>query len=828
MILSKRYDPLEAEPRLAAFWEKEKIYHFDLNASGPVYSIDTPPPSVSGHLHLGHVYSYSHPDFMARFYRMNGYNVFYPMGYDDNGLPTERLVEKRLGAAAVHMGRSTFIDQCLKISEEVERDYEDLWKRLGLSIDWRYTYRTIDLLSRRASQLSFIELYKQGKAYRRESPAIWCPECQTSIAQADLNDLERQSELVILSFQLDDGSSLPIATTRPELLPACVAVFIHPKDARYAHLTGKYARSPLFNKKIPVLSDPLADPNKGTGAVMCCTFGDTTDIVWWHNHQLPMVEVIGSDGRMTHAAGKYAGLTTSDARRSLLQNLEDSQQVMDRQLITQSVRVHERCDTPVEYILIKQWFISLLEHKESLKIQGEKVEWFPPQMQARYRAWVENLNWDWCISRQRFFGIPFPVWYCRRCGEVIVADESELPVDPLEQQPNKPCHCGSLDFVPEEDVLDTWATSSLTPQIVGQRLENPALYDKVFPFSVRPQAHEIIRTWAFYTLVKSHFHFDSLPWQQILISGWGLAGNDGDKISKSRGGGPMAPMEMIRSYSADAVRYWSSSTGAGKDSIISVEKIQAGARLVTKLWNVARFSERFLEKSSNPGIPPSLSPADRWILACLQSLIRRVTIHFTKYDYAAAKSEIESFFWNNLADNYLEMCKQRLYDSHSPLNEGARFTLQRILIAVLKLFAPFLPYVTEEIYQGLFRQSIANGCETESDLLSIHLSSWPEVDSQFDDPSFERLGEWLLFIAGAVRRFKSEHNLSLGTELNRLQLAAGNPSLAFILEEAAVDLRSITRAQIVEIVPELLPGLELILEVNELSAAVETQTEIIE
>ncbi|HJT56679.1 MAG TPA: valine--tRNA ligase, partial [Ktedonobacteraceae bacterium] len=672
MSLPKRYNPATAEPEMQTAWQQFGTYHFSRTSDKPIYSIDTPPPTVSGHLHLGHVYSYSHTDFMARFWRMNGYNVYYPMGFDDNGLPTERLVEKRLHITAPEIGRRAFIEKCLEMSAEVEKNYEALWQRLGLSIDWRYTYSTINTLSRRTSQLSFIDLYRKGLAYRKEAPTIWCPECRSAFSQADLNDLERESEFITLAFHLENGDTLHIATTRPELLPACVAIFVHPGDARYQKYVGQQATVPLFGQEVPILEDAKADPEKGTGAVMCCTFGDVTDVEWWYKYNLPLKVVIGRDGRMTGAAGAFAGLTIREARRSIIESLETRGFVLARQPVKQSVRVHERCDTPVEYIVAYQWFIRVLDFKRELVEAGEQLTWHPEHMKARYREWVENLGWDWCISRQRYYGVTFPVWYCTECGEVLLADEDQLPIDPTEQQPTRACACGSTSLTPEQDVMDTWATSSMSPQIVGRWLEDKELYDMVFPMSLRTQAHEIIRTWAFYTIVKSYHEFGMLPWKEVAISGWGIAGEGTGKISKSRGGGPMPPMEMIEKYSADAVRYWAASTGFGKDAIINEEKIAIGAKLVTKLWNVARFSERFLQEYRVPAEVPAFTPTDRWLLSRAQRLIMRATELLRNYEYAAAKSETESFFWRELADNYLEMSKERLYDATNEMHEGAR------------------------------------------------------------------------------------------------------------------------------------------------------------
>ncbi|MEJ2598038.1 MAG: valine--tRNA ligase [Anaerolineales bacterium] len=824
MSLSKRYHPQEVEPRLEKEWQASGVYDYKEDHSGPVYSIDSPPATVSGNLHLGHVYSYSHADFMARFFRMRGKNVFYPMGFDDNGLPTERLVEKQLGITATQVGRTEFIRQCLQVSQTAEKDYRALWQRLGLSIDWRYTYRTIDDFSRRTSQYSFIQLYQQGLVYHREAPAIWCPECHTAIAQAELNDLDRQSEYVTLDFHLEGGGSLPIATTRPELLPACVAIFIHPGDSRYRHLVGKQARVPLFGQIVPIMEDAAADPDKGTGAVMCCTFGDSTDVTWWYTHQLPLVESLGRDGKMTAATGEFNGLPVETARQAIKARLETDGLMLGRQPTLQSIRVHERCDTPVEYIVTTQWFIHILNERQKFLELGDQVAWHPAHMQARYRAWVENLNWDWCISRQRYFGVPFPLWYCQDCGEVILADEAQLPIDPTEMQPLYPCPtCGGEHFTPEEDVFDTWATSSLTPQIVGRWLEpgptedGASLFRRVFPFSLRPQAHEIIRTWTFYTIVKSYYHLGQLPWHAVLISGWGLAGEGMGKISKSRGGGPMTPLAMLERHSADALRYWAASTAAGKDALISEDKIRMGSKLVTKLWNVARFCERFLQDYRPPTgqLAKSLpfTPADRWILARLQHLIRRATTSMENYDYASAKSEVETFFWTELADNYLEMSKQRLYEAAHPARPAALYSLYQALLTILKLLAPFLPYVSEEIYQGLFAST--------EDIASIHRSQWPQPIPELEDENAADIGQVLLEIATCVRRFKSEHNLPLGTDLPRLQLATFDPATSTLLEQASVDLRSVTRALQIEVVKELDPGLERLNADGTLQLAVE-------
>lgn len=789
-MLGKRYDPKQSEIHLIEEWQSNGVYHFSPENDREVFSIDTPPPTVSGSLHLGHVYSYSQTDFIARFWRMRGKNVFYPMGFDDNGLPTERLVEKKLNIRAVDIDRREFSKICQQISIEAEKEYHALWHRLGLSVDWRYTYRTIDENSQFISQLSFIELYHKGLVYHQEAPAIWCPECRTSIAQAELNDIERQSEFITLDFRLPDGSSLPIATTRPELLPACVAIFVHPQDSRYAGVVGQTAQVPLFNHMVPILVDHAADPNKGTGAVMCCTFGDQTDVSWWRAHKLKLIQAIDRDGKMSKAAGKYSGKPLEIARQEIKNELERAGLILDRQPTSQSIRVHERCDTPVEYILVGQWFIRVLDFKEQLLAAGNELAWWPAHMHSRYRAWVEGLNWDWCISRQRYFGVPFPLWFCLDCGVVVLPEESRLPIDPVNELPNSPCpSCGGSNFRPETDIFDTWATSSMSPQLAGGwRLNRDTLYRKVFPYTLRPQAHEIIRTWAFYTITKSLYHLDQLPWQNVAISGWGIAGEGMGKISKSKGGGPIAPMEIIERYSADAVRYWAASTGPGKDAVISEEKVQSGVALVTKIWNVARFCEHFIKEylPDDDFSRLQFTPADRWILARLQRLVQGSIDSFENYDYAAAKSGVERFFWRELADNYIEMTKQRLYGEPSLQRQAAMWTLYHVMLTVIRLFAPFLPFVTEEIYTEVFARTEGQG--------SIHNSNWPEPVMDLLDEEAEALGETIVELATQVRRYKSQQSLSLGAEIPIITIYTSDEQSCFNLEAATSDLKSITRA----------------------------------
>ena len=790
MALAKKCDFKTEEARFQAEWEEKGIYRFAADQGQPVHAIDTPPPTVSGKLHMGHVYSYCQTDFIARFQRMRGRAVFYPMGFDDNGLPTEQLVERQAGCRAEDMEAAQFRAHCLEVSREAATQYRTLWRGLGLSVDWTQSYRTIE--ATRLAQWAFLDLYEKDLVYRREAPVIWCPSCATAIAQADLEEVERDSALYTLAFALEDGDVLPIATSRPELLPACAAVFVHPDDARWAHLAGRQALPPLGDRWVEVRTDAGVDPDKGTGAVMCCTFGDAADVEWWRLHDLSSTEILDRRGRVIQGPGK--GLSAGRARALMVEALAASDKLLGRRDGRQTVRVHERCDTPVEYLVAPQWFVRVLDFKEELLEMGEQLDWRPPHMASRYRQWVEGLAWDWCISRQRFFGVPFPVWYCVDCGRERMAREEELPIDPQQGQPSEACSCGASNWRGEKDVMDTWATSSLTPQIAGRLFRDDALYERVFPYAVRPLAHEIIRTWAFYSLVRARHHFGQLPWKTVAVSGWGLAPEGGGKISKSRGGGPVAPAQVLARYPADAVRYWAASTGLGRDALISEEKIRAGARLLTKLWNVARFSEPFLaavelEKR------PDLSPADAWILARLQAVIEWATQALEGYDHAAAKSAVETFFWGDLADNYLEMAKKRLYAGDSALHQGACWTLACCLGTTVKLLAPFLPYATEAIYQALFAGQKGGG--------SVHRAPWPEVDEGLRSASADRLGTALVAVGTAVRRCKSAANKPLGTPLKGLQIAVLNPELRASLPAAAADIASMTRARQVEVTASL-------------------------
>ncbi len=793
-MLPNRYDFHEVEPRLVRLWSATDPYAFDAYGSGPIYTIDTPPPTVSGTLHIGHCYSYSQTDVIARFHRMRGERVLYPMGFDDNGLPTERFVEKTIGKKATQMERAEFLAQCLELIQQTEDGFRALWRRMSLSVDWRYTYSTISPQVQRTSQWSFIQLYQAGRAYTQQAPTLWCPECQTAIAQAEQDDKVLPTLFSTLAFHLQDGTILPIATTRPELLPACVAIFVHPADDRYRHLIGAEASiaSSAFSQKpfieVPILADELVDPTKGSGAVMCCTFGDSTDVRWWRTHDLPLLKAIGRAGRMTSLAGPYEGFSTVQARQRILAHLMEQDLILSQETIEHNVGVHERCGTPVEYIHTRQWFIRILDQKE--RFLGHQIHWNPEYMRQRYEHWVENLQWDWCISRQRFLGVPFPAWTCRACGEIYLASLAQLPVDPRVSTPQEACTCGASDFEPELDVMDTWATSSCSPLFIGRWPDDPVWFAQHFPASLRPQAHDIIRTWTFYTIVKSLYHTNELPWREIAISGHGLSAEK-SKLSKSKQHNEIGPGELIERESADALRYWATSAKPGSDSPLKLEVLSNGRRLVTKLWSASRFAEVHLQGLprqflSSEALPVDLLPTDRWLLSRLARTIAMATTELEHGNYSTARAEVERFFWSDLCDNYLELAKARLYQEHSRQREAAQWTLYQALLNVLKMLAPYLPFVTEEIYLSLFQRW--------EETSSIHVAAWPELYSEWVDPQAEAIGGDLLEILRLVRRYKADHGLSVGSELNSLRVTHSRP-LHSALATATIDLKSATRAR---------------------------------
>ncbi len=799
MKLPKRYDPKTAEPKWQQFWEDKGLFRFDRFPDRPIYSIDTPPPTVSGRIHIGHVFSYVQTEVIARFWRMKGFNVYYPFGYDDNGLPSERLVEKEKGVRATDVGREKFVQMCLELTKEYEGEFSEFWKSVGLSVDWSQDYSTIDPKSQRISQRSFIDLYRKGRAYMREAPTLWCPECHTAIAQAEIEDAERDSVFYDVAFRLGDRE-LVISTTRPELIPACVAMFAHPDDERYAELIGKKATVPIFGHEVPILADEKADPEKGTGLVMCCTFGDTTDIAWWQEHGLETRIAIDDRGHMNELAVGYEGLYLKKARKKIVHDLEHAGLMVSQRPISHAVNTHERCGTEIEFSVAHQWFIRVLDIKDEIIAAGAKVTWCPDYMEVRFRNWVENLKWDWCISRQRYYGVPFPVWMCSSCGEVILAEESQLPVDPTVTGPLVDAcpKCGSGEFEPERDIMDTWMTSSCTPFLNVRWREDDSRLDRFvksenrteYVMDMRPQAHDIIRTWAFYTIVKSVLNEEKIPWRTAMISGHVLH-PDRAKISKSKGGGSHSPSAIIEERSADATRYWACSSRLGTDTVFSYDLFDAGKRFVVKLWNASKFAIMRLE-DFDADAPRDLGAPDRWLLARLADTVDRATRGFDVGDYNGAVEAVERFFWHDLCDNFIEIAKKRLYgdDGYDDrARRGAQFALYHALLGVLKMVAPVMPHITEEIHSLFFAEM--EGVE------SIHISLWPECPEEWHDKAALESGELALAVIEGMRKVKSTNKVSVATPVGRLKIAASQ-ELWGKIEPLTGELRDVSNADAVE------------------------------
>ena len=752
MELSKNYDPKESEPRWQQHWADKKIFAFDPKSGKPVYSVDTPPPTVSGRMHLGHAFSYAQQDYVVRYQRMRGKNVFYPFGTDDNGLPTDKLVEKTKKIRSKDHSRNDYRKICLDFVNENKPEFVADWIRLGMSCDFSITYSTIDPHCQKTGQKSFLDLYKKGLLYQSESPVVWCPACQTAIAQAEFDNVDLTSSFNDIVFKCREHD-LVIATTRPELLPACVALFAHPTDKRYAHLKGKFAKVPLFDYEVPILFDETADPEKGTGLMMCCTFGDKDDVAKWDKYKLPLRIALTTDGKMNEHVPGYVGLPLKEARKKITEALKEAGLLLRQEQITHAVNVHERCGTEIEFLKTRQWFIRILDHKEEFLAAADKISWYPAHMKVRYQHWVENLNWDWCISRQRFYGVPFPVWY-KKDGTIVVADESQLPVDPFVDKPKGHEHD---DLTPETDVMDTWMISSVSPQITIDWAE-PTAKMQLYPMSLRPQAHDIIRTWAFYTITKGIYHHKDVPWKDIVISGHVLDPK-GQKMSKSKGNA-IAPQDVFTKYGADALRYWAAGVKLGDDLPYMEKDLQTGQKTVTKLWNAGKFCLLHLEDYT--GYAGELEVMDRWLLAKLSKVIAEATKGFDAYEYSRAKFAVDQFFWGTFCDAYLEIAKGRLYDKeHFPEERAsAQYALSESLLAILKLFAPILPHITEEIYQRHYAQ--------REGLASIHVSAWPEVQESWINDEAEAVGDEVLRVIEAVRKYKTEKQLSLRAPIEKL------------------------------------------------------------
>ena len=806
MELPQNYDFTLEEKKRQAFWEKNKTYRFDKKSNTEIYAIDTPPPTVSGAMHIGHAFSYSQQDFIARFQRMLGKNVFYPFGTDDNGLATERLIEKIKQVRSKKMSRKDFTKLCLETLKEIRPAFIQDWKSIGISCDFDICYSTIDDNSRRISQKSFLELYKAERIYKRKAPIIICPLCQTAIAQVEMEDSEQESFLNYIEAIAEDGEKIVFATTRPELIYACVGISVHKSDERYKHLIGKKIRIPLVNREVILSHDDKTDPKYGTGVVFYCTYGGLDCVEWMTRHPgTEAVHIMDVSGRYNEKCNLTRGMTSKDARAVIIDELKKIGVLKKQEKLKHTVNVHERCSTDIEYVASEQWFVRYLDLREKFLEDGNKLKWYPEHMKHRLFNWIKGLNWDWCISRQRHFGVPIPVWYCEKCGNIKLPEESQLPVDPTEDKPKGKCKCGSVKFRGETDVLDTWATSSLTPELAREFFSKDKIQSLLFPMNLRPQAHDIINFWLFYTLVKSQLHHQANPWHDIMISGFALDPH-GKKMSKSKGN-VVEPQVMTAKYGADCLRFWAAGSKLGDDLPFQEKDLVTGKKMVNKLWNASKFGVQFLEGYELE--KEELKLIDKWLLTKLHKMIKLSTESFMKYEYAQTKALAEKFFWQNLCDNYIEIVKDRLYNPDKRGHENkiaAQFALYHALLTILKLFAPIMPHITEAVYQMYFAEK--EKCK------SIHSSRWPVYNKNDVDEFAEKYGDIFVAIIAEVRKIKSENQVSLKHEVKLLKIQCGKEAKK-AFEEELDDLHACLNAKQIEFGnadKEICPGVKISVE----------------
>ena len=764
---SGEYDPETVEAKWQDRWVEANSYAYDGDVADPdtAFSIDSPPPTVSGSLHWGHVYGFTLQDFVARFNRMCGKDVYFPFGYDDNGIASERLAEEELGVRHQEYGRREFQEMTREVCDRYEAEFTEKMQSLGISIDWTQTYQTISPEVKRVSQLSFVDLYEQGREYRQRAPAIWCPECETAISQVETEDDEQPSHFHDIAFSISGrDETFTISTTRPELLPACVAVFVHPDDDENQYLVGENAEVPLFGQEVPIIADERVDMETGSGIVMCCTFGDQTDIEWYQAHDLDLRLAIDESGTLTSVAGEYEGLSAEEAGEAIVEDLDDAGALLDRRAITHTVNVHERCGTGIEFLVKEQWYVELLDKTDEYLDAGREMDWYPEKMFTRYKNWIEGLQWDWAISRQRSSGIPFPVWYCADCDHAVIAEKADLPVDPLaDDPPVDACpECGHDEFVPEDDVFDTWATSSLTPLINAgwdwddekeeYTFENPELYQ----FDLRPQGHDIISFWLFHTVVKCYEHTGEVPFDSVMINGMVLDENR-EKMSKSKGN-VVDPDAVVSKFPVDAARYWAAGSAVGDDLPYSEKGLRAGEKLLRKLWNASKLVESLTDDAPDYDDVDhdDLTELDRWLLASLDREIERLTDWFESREFSKARDELRGFFWHTFCDDYLEIAKQRIRaDEEGAAADSAAYTLAVAHRRFLKLFSPILAHVTEELWHDM------HGSE------SVHTSGWPEplgIDADF------AAGETAMAVVGALRKYKSDRQLPMNEPIARVDV----------------------------------------------------------
>jgi valyl-tRNA synthetase len=742
MELPKEYDYNVIEEKWLDTWQ-DSMYYFDRYSKKPQFIIDTPPPYPTGNFHIGNALNWCYIDFVARYKRMRGYNVMFPEGWDCHGLPTEVKVEEAHGITNSQVSREEFRRMCVELTETNIARMRKSLRRLGFSIDWSNEYITMEPSYFGKTQKSFVQMYNSGMIYQQNHPVNWCPRCETAIAFAEVDYDSRNTVLNYLNFD-----KLKIATTRPELLAACVAVAVNPDDERYSTYVNTEVRVPVFGYKVKVIADKSVDPTFGTGVVMICTFGDKQDVRWWVEHALPLRKAIDKTGKMTELAGKYAGLNAEECKRAIIDDMKKAGILYKQEGLPQNVGLCWRCKTPIEILSERQWFVKIIQ-EDILKTANE-VAWVPDYMKVRLENWTGTMEWDWCISRQRIFATPIPAWYCVRCGKTKVAKEEWLPLDPTQKKPPEACECGSTEFRGEEDVLDTWMDSSISALHVAGWLSPRHREAPLLPTQLRPQGYDIIRTWAFYTILRSKALLDTKPWDTILLNGMVL-GEDGHKMSKSRNNF-VVPEEVIKKNGADAFRQWAAIGGTtGSDIIFSWKDVIAGSRFLQKLWSIVRFSMPHISDK-----PAEFKPIDRWLLSKLNRLVKEATEKMDAYQFDETFKAIRGFAWDILADNYIELVKSRLYGEGEG-KQAAQYTLYVTLETLSRLLAPFLPYFSEEVYSHIKNES-------------VHLQAWPEINEELIDSNAEATGELIKEITAAVRWYKSEHGMALNAPLKDVEI----------------------------------------------------------
>jgi len=795
--LPKEFDVIKIEKKWQKKWEEMEIYHFDWeNTKRPAFSIDTPPPYPSGEFHMGLVLNWTYFDIVARYKRMRGYNVYFPQGWDCHGLPTEVEVEKRHKIKKTDLSPNEF----RKLCENHVNQYIHLMKEaiigLGCSTDWTTEYKTMDPDYWRRTQLSFILLYDKGFIYKGKHPINWCPRCETAIADAEVEYESRTTSLHYIKFKLADGDFLRIATTRPELIPACVAVAVNPNDERFKQYLGKEILVPTTDRKVRVISDDLVDPKFGTGVVMICTYGDKADVKTVTKHDLPVIMVLDEKGKMNQNAGKYAGMTSGEAKKIVIEDLKKDGLLERTESLGQEVGVCWRCHTPIEILEREQWFMKTRILTDQLEKNALEIKWYPDYMKHRLINWAKSLDWDWVISRQRVFATPIPIWYCQKCGNIIVADINWVPIDPRIENPRteKCPKCGSNEFMPEKDVLDTWFDSSITCAVHAGWPDRKD-WHRLFPADMHPSGVDIIRTWAYYLMVRHMALFGEKPYKSCLINGMVL-GTDGRMMHKSLGN-YIASSEVFTKYGADATRQWAAAGGAtGSDIPFRWPDVEYGRRFLTKLWNAARFVSVQL-KNYKPSEEGKLQLLDKWILDKVEKLTQSVTEAFEKCQFNLAIEEIRNFTWHIFCDQYLEAVKDKLYKPElygDETRKAAQSTLYAVLYRIIHLLAPITPHVTEEIYQTMYAEDMEQK--------SLQLMPWPKPDVGKIDEEAEKKGELVMAVITEIRREKAEKRKPLNAPIKRVKIYAGKSDFASIISENKEDIIGTCKIAQLEILSE--------------------------